>query len=170
MKKNIANIITFTRIISTIIMAFTNVLSNGFFIAYIYAGLSDVIDGFIARKLKIESDFGRKLDSVSDLFFYTTMMIKIWPYLVMYLPQYMWALIWTIFGIRLSLYLYFSLGQKKLLSNHTYLNKATGCVMFGLPFMLRTPYFISYAKMVVSVALTAALYELYLVINGKAKS
>lgn len=170
MKKNIANIITFTRIISTIIMAFTNVLSNAFFIAYIYSGFSDVIDGFIARKLKIESDFGRKLDSVSDLFFYATMIIKIWPYLVMYLPQYMWALMWILLGIRLSLYLYFSIGQKKLLANHTYLNKASGLFAFGLPFMLRTSYFLAYSKMVISIAFTGALYDLYLVIKGKSKA
>ena len=170
MKKHIANIITFTRIIATIIMVFTGVLTKGFYIAYVYAGLSDVIDGFIARKLHIESDFGRKLDSVSDLFFYTTMMIKIWPYLVMYLPPYVWALIWTILGMRIALYIFYSLGQKKLLANHTYLNKATGATMFCLPFMLKTNYFVAYSQGVVTVALTAALYEIYLVIRGKIKS
>ena len=170
MRKNIANIITFTRIIATIIMVFTSVLSPSFFIAYTYAGLSDVIDGFIARRLHIESDFGRKLDSVSDLLFYTSMMIKIWPYLVAYLPLYIWALIWTVFGIRLALYLFVSIGQRKLLSNHTYLNKATGCLMFLIPFLLETKYFVSYAKLVVYVALLSAVYEIVLVIKGKTKS
>lgn len=167
MKKNIANIVTFTRILGTCAMWLTEVLSLPFYIAYIYSGLSDVIDGFLARKLHIESDFGRKLDSISDLFFYTTMMIKIWPYLVKYLPQEVWILIWITLGIRIALYLVVSLGQKKLLSNHTYLNKATGASMFLLPFFVEVDFFVPYSEMVLALAIIAALYEIVLVIKRK---
>lgn len=167
MKKNIANIITFTRIIGTVVMAFTSVLSNTFYIAYIYAGISDVIDGFVARKLNIQSDFGRKLDSVSDLLFYTTMMIKIWPYLVKYLPPYLWAMIWTIVGIRVALYLFVSLIRHEMLANHTILNKFTGLLMFCIPFLLETKAFVGYAEFVVLISLVSALYEMVLVIRHK---
>lgn len=169
MKKNLANIITITRIIATAAMIFTDILSGAFFVFYIYAGLSDIADGFIARKLKIESDFGRKLDSISDLFFFTTMMIKLWPYLVMYLPLYVWILIWTILGLRFLLYLYVYISHKTFLSIHTYFNKATGCLMFGLPFMVKTPYFVVYSVLVVAVALIAVIYEANLVFKGKVK-
>jgi phosphatidylglycerophosphate synthase len=57
--------------------------SRPWFIGLLAAGLlTDAIDGFIARRLKAESDFGRKLDSAAD---YVTMLIGIagiallWP-------------------------------------------------------------------------------------------
>ena len=163
LKENIANIITITRIIGTAIMIFTEVLSVPFYIAYIYSGLSDILDGFLARKLHIESNLGRKLDSISDLFFYTTMMIKIWPYLVEYLPTYIWAVIWITLALRICLYLYIGIKDKKLLSNHTILNKATGTLMFGLPFFVKKQGFVIYSTIVAGVAFAAAVYETTLV-------
>lgn len=167
MKKNIANIVTFTRILGTCVMWFTDVLTTPFYIAYVYSGLSDVLDGFLARRLQIESDFGRKLDSISDLFFYTTMMIKIWPFLVKYLPKIIWILIWITLGIRVALYVSVSLGQKVLLSNHTYLNKATGAMMFPLPFIVESKGFVAYSTVVIALAIAAALYDMSLVIRRK---
>lgn len=166
-KKNIANIITITRIIGTFVMINTEVLSVPFYIAYIYAGLSDILDGFLARKLKIESDVGKKLDSISDLFFYTTMMIKIWPYLVKYLPVYVWIIIWTVVGIRILLYLIVLFKNKSLLSNHTLFNKATGLLMFFLPFLLNKRLFVAYSTFVALLSLVAVLYEISLILKNK---
>ena len=81
MKKHLANIITMTRIISCICMIFTETLSYPFYCFYIWCGFSDILDGFVARTLKITSSFGSKLDTISDLTLYTVMMIKILPYL-----------------------------------------------------------------------------------------
>lgn len=170
LRKNIANIITSTRIVSTVAMIFTNAITKEFFLVYIYAGLSDVLDGFLARQLNIVSEFGKKLDSASDLFFYTIMMIKIWPYLVLYLPSYLWALIWIIVGLRIALYLFVSLGQKRFLSNHTYLNKATGLLMFLIPFVINNEHFVEYSSFVIAIALISVLYEIYLVIRGPKKT
>ena len=97
-KKNLANMITCIRIISTFVMIFTDDIDAAFYTAYIVAGLSDVVDGFVARKLKITSEIGSKLDSIADLFFFTTMMIKIWPYLVKFLPKFVWFVIWYDFN------------------------------------------------------------------------
>lgn len=168
-KKNLANIITVTRIIGTIFLIFNRIMSTPFLIAYIYCGLSDVIDGYIARKLKIESYIGRKLDSVSDLFFYTVMMIKIWPFLVAYLPGFMWNVIWIILGIRICLYVHTQIKHHELLANHTILNKATGVVMFLLPFVVVTKYFLLYAAMVETIAMTAAIYEIFEMNKGDKK-
>ena len=143
-------------------MAFMPVESTAFYVTYVYSGLSDVVDGFIARKLNIQSDFGRKLDSVSDLMFYTTMCIKIWPYLVKYLPPYVWALIWITLGIRITLYLIVSVVKKEMLANHTILNKITGTTLFGVPFVLNNSIFVKYATMVTSIAFISALYEVLL--------
>lgn len=160
-KKHIANIITITRIIGTIFMLFFEVSGPGFYIAYIYAGLSDVLDGFIARKLKIESDFGKKLDSISDLLFFSTMMFKIWPYLVKYLPTYIWVIIWVTLAIRICIYVYVSIKYHTLLSSHSILNKITGMLMFVLPFTLKkVEFFTLYSNVVAIVAFVAALFEI----------
>jgi phosphatidylglycerophosphate synthase len=57
--------------------------SRPWFIGLLAAGLlTDAIDGYLARRLRAESDFGRKLDSAAD---YVTMLIGIagiallWP-------------------------------------------------------------------------------------------
>ena len=160
LRKNIANIITITRIFGTICMLFFDVPSKWFYIAYVYSGLSDVLDGFFARRLKIESDLGRKLDSISDLLFYTTMMFKIWPYLQEYLPTYIWAIIWVTLVIRVFLYLYFTIKNNTLLSSHNALNKITGALMFALPFLIKNKtVFVIYSNFVSIFAFIAAIYE-----------
>ena len=164
-KKNLANIVTVTRIIGTFVMIFTDVLSPSWFIAYIYSGLSDVIDGFLARSLHIQSVFGSRLDSVADLFFYTTMMLKLWPYLVEYLPTYVWAIIWTTCGIRLIVYLYINIKEHVILSSHNYMNKISGLLVFMVPFIIKTKYFVIYATCVSSFTLLAAFNEIRSIIK-----
>ena len=52
-----------------------------FFAIYALTGLTDVLDGWIARKMGSASQFGAKLDSVADLIFYAVMLIMIFPIL-----------------------------------------------------------------------------------------
>ncbi len=69
--KQIPNILTFTRIIASI-LAGIFLLNNSFAIAiscYIYGAVTDAFDGFLARKLDAVSEFGKKLDPVSDKIF-----------------------------------------------------------------------------------------------------
>ena len=46
------------------------VLSIGFYIVYSICGISDMIDGTIARKSNAASDFGAKFDTVADFIFF----------------------------------------------------------------------------------------------------
>ena len=59
-KHSIANIITGIRIVSSIIMLFCQVFSPAFYSFYIVAGVSDMIDGIVARKTGTASEFGSK--------------------------------------------------------------------------------------------------------------
>jgi len=52
-RKNIANYITGLRIISCIVMLFFEINSLSFMILYLIAAMSDVLDGYIARKMEI---------------------------------------------------------------------------------------------------------------------
>ena len=67
---SIADMITLLRIAGTILLLFFPALSPAFFILYALTGLTDVLDGWIARRTKTASDFGARLDSVADLLFY----------------------------------------------------------------------------------------------------
>ena len=44
-------------------------------ILYFICGFTDILDGYIARKTKTESNFGTKLDTISDLLFFIVMFI-----------------------------------------------------------------------------------------------
>lgn len=162
MKKNIPNFITITRILGTIAMSFTTALTKPFFVLYTYSGFSDVLDGFIARKYHWTSELGSKLDGASDLIFYTVMMTKIIPYLREKLPVLVWIYIAIILLLRVSLYIFHFIKTNSFLSQHTIFNKATGLLMFGIPYMLETNVFIIYAHVVCIVAFIAVIYELYL--------
>lgn len=159
----IPNIITSIRIVGSFIMMFTPTLSNGFYFVYTISGISDVLDGFIARKTNTTSEFGRKLDSVADLLFFTTMMIKIMPYLLELLPTTTWMIINIALVIRIILYVYFGLIKHKFLSNHTITNKLTGLMMFFVPYLLKTKIFGIYAFITSSIALLSAIYEIILI-------
>ena len=167
MRKNLANIITSTRILGTLCLIFLTPLTLPFFVVYIWCGLSDVLDGFVARKLKIISSFGSKLDSVSDLLFYTVMMLKIWTFLQERLPQYIWILIYTVVGIRFLCYLYVGLKDHRFTSRHTILNKINGGLMFLLPFAVKTPYLIPYSLLILLVAYISTFNEVWYIIRGK---
>ena len=59
-----ANIITGIRIVLSFILLFCPALSPVFYVLYIAAGVSDMIDGAAARKTDTVSEFGSRLDTV----------------------------------------------------------------------------------------------------------
>ena len=169
LRNNLANIITSTRIIGTVIMAFLPTLTMPFFIVYAYTGLTDVLDGFVARRLGTVSEFGSKLDSASDLLFYITMMLKILPLLIVTLPRGIMLTIYIIFGIRVIIYLYAWLFRHKFQASHAYLNKATGFLLYFVPFLLRTKVFTFYAGFICAIAAVAAFHEMELIVKDCSK-
>jgi CDP-diacylglycerol--glycerol-3-phosphate 3-phosphatidyltransferase len=76
MTKLIPNILTFARLALTIIFLFMVLYSplaankslflDITFVVFLVAGLTDIIDGPIARKLNVASKFGRMLDPLAD--------------------------------------------------------------------------------------------------------
>ena len=167
LKPYIADIITLTRIIGSIDLLSTKVFTKEFFVIYTYCGISDALDGFVARKLKTESKLGSVLDSISDLIFYSMLFYKIWPTLTQVLPGFFFTIIWTIFGIRVSCYAYVYAKEKKFASEHFKLNKITGLMLFILPYIIKTSFFVYYAALVCFVAFIAAIYEYRFHLTGK---
>ena len=111
--KNIPNLLTWTRIIACLVAASLFVIGNihaalGF---YVYGAVSDLLDGFAARKLNAISEFGRKLDTVSDKLYAGSLLIPsiLCGNLIMAIPL---ALELVISGINLK-------GQKKGIKTET---------------------------------------------------
>jgi CDP-diacylglycerol--glycerol-3-phosphate 3-phosphatidyltransferase len=69
MRAQIANTITGSRIICSILLLFIPALSGEFYVAYLLCGFSDMIDGVVARRTNSDSVFGAKFDTVADLVF-----------------------------------------------------------------------------------------------------
>ena len=141
MKKDILtvpNLITFLRLVGTLGLLFLQPLSAEFFAVYILTGVTDVLDGWIARKTKSASKFGAKLDSVADLLFYSVMIVKLMPLLVQRLSVTLWCAIGATVLVRLSAYITAAIRFHRFPSLHTPLNKLSGAAVFALPFVLLT--------------------------------
>lgn len=71
MKKQIANMLSFLRLLLPVVAIITTILGQpitSFVLAGI-GGLTDLVDGAIARKLNATSEFGKRLDQISDKVF-----------------------------------------------------------------------------------------------------
>ena len=130
------NAITAVRFVGAIVMIFTKACSALFYIIYSVCGVSDVLDGLVARVTGQTSEFGAKLDSVSDLLFHAVMLIKIFPKLYDILPVWIWAIVGGILLLRAFCYTFAAVKFRRFASLHTYLNKATGTALFALPYFL----------------------------------
>lgn len=157
---NTADAITFLRMIGTILLLVLQPFSEGFFLLYILTGLTDLLDGWMARKTKTASDFGAKLDSIADLLFYTVMLFRIFPFLWGVLPGSIWCAVAAIVMMRISAYLVAAVKYGRFASLHTYLNKLTGMTVFLIPFFLVTEYGVAFCWTACAVAAVAALEEL----------
>ncbi len=162
LKKHAANLITSIRLVGAIALIFIKPLTTAFYIVYTFCGLSDAVDGLVARKLKITSKFGSKLDSACDLLFYTVMMVKIIPKLCEMLWIPVWIFLFAVLLLRVAAYIYSAAKFRKFASVHTIFNKITGAGVFAVPYfiLLDKISFNVYGSIVCTVALIAATVDL----------
>lgn len=156
-----ANIITGIRIVLSVALLFCPALSPTFYVLYIAAGFSDMIDGAVARRTGTVSEFGSRLDTAADTVFAAVCLIKVLP--VLEVP--IWLSIWIaiIVFMKMANIAAGFIIRKKLISVHSIMNKATGGLLFVFPL---TPAFIDdrYSAAVVCMAATAAaIQEGYLI-------
>ena len=76
-----ANAITVFRIAAGIVLLFCPAFSPAFYVCYIAAGLSDMLDGFVARKTDTVSELGARLDTMADFALVVVCLIKLLPIL-----------------------------------------------------------------------------------------
>ena len=159
-KWNVADTVTSMRMAATLFLIFLPLKSIWFLAIYTFAGLTDVLDGWLARKSGKASEFGARLDSIADLLFYGVLLFRLFPVLWQTLPVSIWYVVAAIVLVRLASYATAAVRYHQFASLHTWLNKLTGVGVFLLPYVFALSTGIVYSWVVCVLALAAALEEL----------
>lgn len=82
---NAANVLSLSRLVFLpLLFVFVYLdLLTAFLIGYIILGSTDMFDGIVARRFNMKTELGKKLDSLSDLFFY---LASAWFLFTLYRP------------------------------------------------------------------------------------
>ena len=163
-----ANVITGLRILVSAVLVFCPVFSQIFYVLYVTCGLSDMVDGIIARKTNSVSEFGSRFDGVADFVFVAVCLIKILP--VIDIPVWLYAWTAVIALIKIINILSGYAMQKKYVAVHTTMNKVTGVLLFMLPLTLSIVPFIYTRIPICSVATFAAIQEGYFIRTRRGKT
>lgn len=165
MKKQLANIISSSRILAAIILFLFSEITTAFLAIYIYCGFSDLIDGPIARKIGSVSVIGSVLDTVGDVVTYVAM-VKIF-FLNRMIP--LWALVW--FGVTLIAFIVSAVISKikfdKFYFVHSLFGKILGVAIFLLPIGMLAVGNKVFLCIVCSVSSIASLEAVYIQLKSK---
>lgn len=160
-----ANIITSIRILCSIALLFCPTLSPAFYVIYLAAGFTDMIDGTVARKTNTVSELGSKLDTIADFIFFVVCLIKLIP--IMNIPVWIYFWIAIIAFIKAINVVSGYVLQKKLVAVHTVMNKVSGALLFILPLTFSI-LDLKYSAIVVCVVATfAAVQEGHYIRTGR---
>ena len=127
-KTHLPNAISLLRIPGAIGLLFCDVTEWPFWSLYILCGLSDILDGWLARRLHAESNTGAILDSVSDILFVACCAIRLSPVLV--IPTWLWIWAGIIAIIKIVNQISALIVYKRFCFPHTLANKLTGLLLF----------------------------------------
>jgi CDP-diacylglycerol--glycerol-3-phosphate 3-phosphatidyltransferase len=146
-------------------MIFFPAFSVTFYVLYLAGGVTDMVDGLVARKTNTVSKMGSRLDSIADVFFVAVSLFKILP--AVDISTWLWIWIAVIAAIKVINILSGFLSQKRFVAEHTIMNKVTGFLLFLLPLTL-TVIELNYSGAVVCyIATFAAIQEGHYIRTGK---
>ena len=160
-----ANALTLLRVLCSLCMAWTPALSPRFFALYIACGLSDMLDGWVARRTGAASPLGARLDTLADMLFAAVSLGKILPTLPV--PAWLWGWLAVILLIKLVNLVCGLVMHRRFVAAHTALNKAAGALLFVLPLTLPFVALRYSAPAVCAVATLAAIQEGHFIRTGR---
>lgn len=163
-KQYLPNMLTECRIFFSLIMLHLQVCSSGFYACYLLSGITDMVDGTIARKLGTESEFGKKLDTIADIIFVLSALYKLFPMIEIGMGIGIW--IGVIAVIKVINIVIGLVTKKRFAAVHSWANKITGLVLFVLPFSLNV-IDIKYSAIVVCLLATFAAIQEGQIISTK---
>ena len=164
--RTLPNILSSLRIVGAIGLMFCNVTSVVFWGLYLACGISDMADGWLARKLDCATKTGALLDSVADICFVACCGLKLLP--AFELPLWLWIWAGVIVVIKVINQVSALVMQGKCSFPHTKANKVTGFLLFiAVPM---TFWSIVPITIVASVSTFAAIHEGCLFNESRVKS
>lgn len=126
--KHIPNIITILRLLGTACLFLCNPSGTAFWVIYGLCGLSDMLDGYLARKLSAESTTGAVLDSVADICFVACCAIRLIP--IVQIQTWLWIWAGIIVVIKIVNQVSALIVCRHFCFPHTKANKLTGLLLF----------------------------------------
>ena len=158
----IPSIISALRFFGAISLLFINPACVAFWVIYGLCGISDMLDGYLARKLHAESKTGAVLDSVADICFVACCAIRLMP--IVLIPAWLWIWAGVIVAIKIANQVSALIVLKRFCFPHTKANKLTGLLLFlSVPTVFWS--FVPVA-IVASVASFAAVEEGHFFLSG----
>ena len=159
--KRIPDLLSMSRIVLCLPLLLVDATTVPFWVLYLIAGLTDMLDGFLARRWGVESKFGARLDSLADFVFVLTVGYKLFPWLK--LPATLWMMIGLIALIKVANAISSYMVKRRIEFLHTRANKLTGFLLFVGMMAIGQSYFIPVAWAIACIALFAAIQEGHLV-------
>jgi len=153
----IPDLLSASRIVLCIPLLLVDAITVPFWILYLIAGLTDMLDGFLARRWGVESKFGAKLDSLADFVFVLVVGYKLFPWLR--LPATLWMMIGLIALVKIVNAISSIVVNRRIEFLHTKANKLTGFLLFIGMMAIGQSYFVPVAWMIACIALFAAIQE-----------
>ena len=161
----IANGITVGRLLLSLLLLGVPACTPAFYVLYGLCGLTDMIDGPVARRMGTVSRRGARLDSIADLVFCGVCFYRLFP--VLRFPLWLWAWVALVFMGRVGNvgWGYRRFGRLVLL--HTPLNRLTGALLFLFPFAMGVTDGTAAAILLCAAASVATAEEAYRIRTGK---
>ena len=163
--KKVVTTITISRIIGAGVLLLLTPLTPLFYALYAWCIVSDMIDGPIARRAKVTSNFGSFLDSTADMLLAIVLLIIFIPILALE----MW-MIYMVIGVLATRAIGFGIGFAKYRTFtllHTYANKAAGTLLACFPIFYGLFGLTITIPILFVAAILSALEELIITIRSK---
>ncbi len=153
--KHLPNILSLLRMVGAVALLLSDVSGILFGVLYIVCGISDIADGWLARKLKCATRTGALLDSLADICFVACLCPLLLP--ILELPQWLWLWAGVIVAIKVVNQFSAVWVHGHCCFPHTLANKWAGFLLFiTLPTIIWSIIPISIAAFV---ATFAAIHE-----------
>lgn len=156
--KKIPNAISFMRIVGAAVLLCLSEESLWFAAVYLMCGISDMLDGFLARKLNAESMTGATLDSIADMVFVAVAAVKI--FLKLSLPAWIWRWVSIIVLARIAVLQieFVQFGRFGYLHNTA--NRAMGIMLFASPLAIMSGHTVTACALLCAAATAAVIIEI----------
>ena len=159
--KQIPDLLSMSRIVLCLPLLMVDAMTMPFWVIYVTAGTTDMLDGFLARRWGVESKFGARLDSMADFVFVLVVGYKFFPLLK--LPDTLWMMIGLIALIKGANAISSYMVKRRIEFLHTRANKLTGFLLFVGIMTIGQTYFVPFAWTIACIAIFAAIQEGHLI-------